>query len=142
MNQKNSEAYPSKIFKQGDVGNCWFVAACSCLASQVKLWKKVIPDWERQVCRSVLYRNAHFGALHLYRNGIQRIMEAYSTSSSGEWENGLMSSLMTTYQPSNPRHRCIHRALLDFCKSSHITRGYFIDGVLYGCLMLFEIPCS
>jgi calpain-5 len=26
---------------QGLVGNCWFVAACSCLALKPQLWKKV-----------------------------------------------------------------------------------------------------
>ncbi|XP_068921299.1 calpain-6 [Petaurus breviceps papuanus] len=36
---------------QGKLGNCWFVAACSCLALQEGLWKKVIPkakeqDWD------------------------------------------------------------------------------------------------
>ncbi|XP_038588845.1 calpain-5-like [Micropterus salmoides] len=29
---------------QGSLGNCWMVAAISCLASQPSLWKKVIPD--------------------------------------------------------------------------------------------------
>nr|XP_014348911.1 PREDICTED: calpain-5 [Latimeria chalumnae] len=33
---------------QGQVGNCWFVAACSCLASRESLWQKVIPDWKEQ----------------------------------------------------------------------------------------------
>ena len=35
---------------QGILGNCWFVAACSCLASEIKLWEKVIPNWKLQVC--------------------------------------------------------------------------------------------
>ena len=34
---------------QGVLGNCWFVAACSCLASELKLWEKVIPNWKNQV---------------------------------------------------------------------------------------------
>ncbi|XP_068611802.1 calpain 5-like [Brachionichthys hirsutus] len=29
---------------QGSLGNCWMVAAISCLASEPTLWKKVIPD--------------------------------------------------------------------------------------------------
>lgn len=28
---------------QGQVGNCWFVAACSSLASRDSLWQKVSP---------------------------------------------------------------------------------------------------
>ncbi|XP_061446375.1 calpain-5-like isoform X2 [Rhineura floridana] len=36
---------------QGSLGNCWFVAAASCLASEPSVWKKVIPnpreqDWD------------------------------------------------------------------------------------------------
>ncbi|XP_064159475.1 calpain-5a [Anguilla rostrata] len=33
---------------QGQLGNCWFVAACSSLASRESLWHKVIPDWKEQ----------------------------------------------------------------------------------------------
>ncbi|XP_053328617.1 calpain-6 [Spea bombifrons] len=33
---------------QGKLGNCWFVAACSCLALRRSLWQKVIPKWRRQ----------------------------------------------------------------------------------------------
>ncbi|NP_001080808.1 calpain 5 L homeolog [Xenopus laevis] len=33
---------------QGQVGNCWFIAACSSLASREQLWQKVIPDWKEQ----------------------------------------------------------------------------------------------
>ncbi|XP_053313882.1 calpain-5 [Spea bombifrons] len=33
---------------QGQVGNCWFVAACSSLASREALWQKVIPSWKEQ----------------------------------------------------------------------------------------------
>ncbi|KAM4797409.1 calpain-5 [Rhinophrynus dorsalis] len=33
---------------QGQVGNCWFVAACSSLASREPLWQKVIPNWKEQ----------------------------------------------------------------------------------------------
>lgn len=35
-------------FSQGSLGNCWFVAACACLAEDSKLWKKVVPDHEEQ----------------------------------------------------------------------------------------------
>ncbi|XP_018591661.1 calpain-5a [Scleropages formosus] len=33
---------------QGQLGNCWFVAACSSLASREPFWDKVIPDWKEQ----------------------------------------------------------------------------------------------
>ncbi|KAG8448049.1 hypothetical protein GDO86_015227 [Hymenochirus boettgeri] len=33
---------------QGKLGNCWFVAACSCLALRKSLWTKVIPKWKEQ----------------------------------------------------------------------------------------------
>ncbi|XP_039987139.1 calpain-5-like isoform X3 [Xiphias gladius] len=33
---------------QGQLGNCWYVAACSSLASREALWQKVIPDWKDQ----------------------------------------------------------------------------------------------
>ncbi|CAL8325407.1 unnamed protein product [Lota lota] len=33
---------------QGSLGNCWMVAATSCLASEPTLWKKVIPDHRQQ----------------------------------------------------------------------------------------------
>ena len=26
---------------QGELGNCWFVAACSCLATNKEIWRKV-----------------------------------------------------------------------------------------------------
>uniref|UniRef100_A0A8C4DZT5 Calpain 5a n=2 Tax=Dicentrarchus labrax TaxID=13489 RepID=A0A8C4DZT5_DICLA len=33
---------------QGQLGNCWFISACSSLASREALWQKVIPDWKDQ----------------------------------------------------------------------------------------------
>ncbi|OWA53216.1 Calpain-5 [Hypsibius exemplaris] len=33
---------------QGQIGNCWFVAACAVLAEFPKLWKHVIPDFKEQ----------------------------------------------------------------------------------------------
>ncbi|XP_078736373.1 calpain-5-like [Lampetra fluviatilis] len=33
---------------QGSLGNCWFVAACSCLTHRKNLWTTVIPDHEDQ----------------------------------------------------------------------------------------------
>ncbi|KAM8998051.1 calpain-6 isoform 1-T2 [Ara ararauna] len=33
---------------QGTLGNCWFVAACSCLALRENLWQQVIPDFNEQ----------------------------------------------------------------------------------------------
>ncbi|XP_062917071.1 calpain-5-like isoform X1 [Mobula hypostoma] len=38
----------SHDLNQGDLGNCWFVAACSCLALRDGQWQKVIPDWKKQ----------------------------------------------------------------------------------------------
>ncbi|XP_069002637.1 calpain-5-like [Embiotoca jacksoni] len=42
------EGISAHDLNQGLVGNCWFVAACSCLALKPNLWKKVIPDWKEQ----------------------------------------------------------------------------------------------
>ncbi|XP_061558425.1 calpain-5-like [Phycodurus eques] len=42
------EGVSAHDLNQGSVGNCWFVAACSCLALKPNLWKKVIPDWKEQ----------------------------------------------------------------------------------------------
>ncbi|XP_015244084.1 PREDICTED: calpain-5-like [Cyprinodon variegatus] len=42
------EGISSHDLNQGVVGNCWFVAACSCLALKPDLWKRVIPDWKEQ----------------------------------------------------------------------------------------------
>ncbi|BFZ00227.1 hypothetical protein BsWGS_03266 [Bradybaena similaris] len=36
-------------FSQGSLGNCWFVAACACIAEDSVLWKKVVPDYREQV---------------------------------------------------------------------------------------------
>ncbi|XP_065836926.1 calpain-5-like isoform X2 [Oscarella lobularis] len=33
---------------QGEVGNCWFVAACASLAGERKLWNHVVPDVKQQ----------------------------------------------------------------------------------------------
>ncbi|KAL0994057.1 hypothetical protein UPYG_G00117260 [Umbra pygmaea] len=38
----------SDDLNQGLLGNCWFVAACSCLALKPDLWHKVIPHWKEQ----------------------------------------------------------------------------------------------
>ncbi|XP_034539001.1 calpain-5-like [Notolabrus celidotus] len=42
------EGISAHDLNQGQVGNCWFVAACSCLALKPNLWKKVIPDHKDQ----------------------------------------------------------------------------------------------
>lgn len=42
------EGISAHDLNQGIVGNCWFVAACSCLALKPNLWKRVIPDWKEQ----------------------------------------------------------------------------------------------
>ncbi|XP_026881028.1 calpain-5-like [Electrophorus electricus] len=42
------EGISSHDLNQGEVGNCWFVAACSCLALKPYLWQKVIPNWKEQ----------------------------------------------------------------------------------------------
>ena len=39
----------SSDLNQGSLGNCWFVAACSALALERKLWDKVLPDTKEQV---------------------------------------------------------------------------------------------
>lgn len=33
---------------QGELGNCWFVAACACLAINKRIWSRVIPDHKTQ----------------------------------------------------------------------------------------------
>lgn len=35
-------------FAQGSLGNCWFVAACACIAEDKSLLKKIVPDYEEQ----------------------------------------------------------------------------------------------
>ncbi|XP_034055820.1 calpain-5-like [Gymnodraco acuticeps] len=42
------EGISAHDLNQGVVGNCWFVAACSCLAMKPELWKRVIPDHKEQ----------------------------------------------------------------------------------------------
>ncbi|XP_041863849.1 calpain-5-like [Melanotaenia boesemani] len=42
------EGISSHDLNQGVLGNCWFVAACSCLALKPHLWKKVISNWKEQ----------------------------------------------------------------------------------------------
>ncbi|XP_066555408.1 calpain-5a [Amia ocellicauda] len=48
---------------QGQLGNCWFVAACSSLASRESLWQKVIPDWKEQEW-DVEKSNSYAGIFH------------------------------------------------------------------------------
>jgi len=42
------EGISSGDVNQGQLGNCWFVAACSVLAGVKELWHKVIPDYKDQ----------------------------------------------------------------------------------------------
>nr|XP_014348555.1 PREDICTED: calpain-6 [Latimeria chalumnae] len=42
------EGISSHDLHQGKLGNCWFVAACSCLALRETHWQKVIPSWKEQ----------------------------------------------------------------------------------------------
>ncbi|XP_051512776.1 calpain-5-like [Myxocyprinus asiaticus] len=42
------EGISAHDLNQGEVGNCWFVAACSCLALKPDLWQKVITNWKEQ----------------------------------------------------------------------------------------------
>jgi calpain-5 len=35
-------------FSQGDIGNCWFVAACASIAGEPKCMKKIVPEPEEQ----------------------------------------------------------------------------------------------
>ncbi|XP_078734736.1 calpain-5-like isoform X1 [Lampetra fluviatilis] len=48
---------------QGTLGNCWFVAACSCLATRPSVWSKVIPDPFSQ-CWGSGGPNPHPGIFH------------------------------------------------------------------------------
>lgn len=41
---------------QGEVGNCWFVAACASLALEKKLWNHVVPNVADQVISLVASR--------------------------------------------------------------------------------------
>ncbi|XP_077154833.1 calpain-5 [Ranitomeya variabilis] len=50
---------------QGQVGNCWFVAACSSLASREPLWQKVIPNWKEQEWNSEKPEN-YAGIFHFH----------------------------------------------------------------------------
>ena len=43
----------SSDLNQGALANCWFVAACSALALEKKLWDKVVPDLEEQVHHTI-----------------------------------------------------------------------------------------
>ena len=45
----------SSDLNQGRLGNCWFVAACSALALEKKLWDKVVPDTKEQVHTHTLF---------------------------------------------------------------------------------------
>ncbi|XP_029436793.1 calpain-5-like [Rhinatrema bivittatum] len=38
----------SRDLHQGSLGNCWLVAAASCLATEPSVWKKVIPNYKEQ----------------------------------------------------------------------------------------------
>ncbi|XP_028653783.2 calpain-5-like isoform X1 [Erpetoichthys calabaricus] len=38
----------SRDLHQGSLGNCWMVAATSCLATEPAVWKKVIPNYREQ----------------------------------------------------------------------------------------------
>nr|XP_023671772.1 calpain-5-like [Paramormyrops kingsleyae]XP_023671773.1 calpain-5-like [Paramormyrops kingsleyae] len=57
------EGISSHDLNQGMLGNCWFVAACSCLAIKPHLWKKVIPDWKGQEWNPKLPQN-YAGIFH------------------------------------------------------------------------------
>ncbi|XP_041359525.1 calpain-5-like [Gigantopelta aegis] len=35
-------------FAQGEIANCWFVAACACIAEDSRMWKKIVPDYKSQ----------------------------------------------------------------------------------------------
>ncbi|KAL4220104.1 Calpain-6 [Mactra antiquata] len=51
----------SDDFSQGSLGNCWFVAACACLAEDSKLWKKIVPDHTEQEWNE---KNKYAGIFH------------------------------------------------------------------------------
>lgn len=48
------EGASARDVTQGQLGNCWFVAACATLAGVKELWHKVIPD----------YKDQEYGELH------------------------------------------------------------------------------
>ncbi|XP_060083333.1 calpain-5-like [Ylistrum balloti] len=49
-------------FAQGEIGNCWFVAACACIAENASLWKKIVPDFEGQ--EWIAEKNQYAGIFH------------------------------------------------------------------------------
>nr|AAT77812.1 calpain T [Gecarcinus lateralis] len=53
------EGASAKDVTQGQLGNCWFVAACATLAGVKELWHKVIPDYKDQE-----YGDLHPGIFH------------------------------------------------------------------------------
>lgn len=43
-----TEGSSADDFSQGSLGNCWFVAACACIAERKNLLRKIVPDIEQQ----------------------------------------------------------------------------------------------
>ncbi|XP_064639274.1 calpain-5-like [Lineus longissimus] len=53
-------------FQQGELGDCWFVAACACIANS-KIWKKIIPDYEEQEWPSEKRKKNKYGGIFHFR---------------------------------------------------------------------------
>lgn len=53
------EGLSAKDVTQGQLGNCWYVAACATLAGVKELWHRVIPDYKDQE-----YGELHPGIFH------------------------------------------------------------------------------
>ncbi|GAV05007.1 hypothetical protein RvY_15199-1 [Ramazzottius varieornatus] len=52
---------------QGQVGNCWFVAACAVLAEFPKLWKHVIPDFKEQELNEFMGASGRYGGIFHFK---------------------------------------------------------------------------
>lgn len=102
---------------QGSLGNCWMVAAISCLASEPSLWKKVLPSDSYQLCALPLHfplillnPSPHFRSFPTtwIRSGTQSVQtctQGSSISDSGASDIGLMS-LWTTVCRSVKTESC------------------------------------
>ncbi|KAK3878996.1 hypothetical protein Pcinc_016403 [Petrolisthes cinctipes] len=73
------EGVSAKDVTQGQLGNCWYVAACATLAGVKELWHRVIPD----------YKDQEYGDLHpgIFRFRFWRF---------GEWLEVVVDDLLPT----------------------------------------------
>ena len=100
------EGISSGDVNQGQLGNCWFVAACSVLAGVKDLWHKVGTSIINYLWSGNTLIASVFFRLYLttrIKNGIRKTltsMQESFISDFGALENGLMLLLMTYCQPS------------------------------------------